>query len=102
MNTLAKREVFMIGEKIFLLLGVMCLFFVFFGKKRGKIFEWLSFLWLRIAASVLVLYGLHIAATYFSVQIVVNIFTIACVVLLGLPGLGVVLFISALDFLKVL
>ena len=87
------------GETFFLLLGVACLLLFFIGKKkRGKFYEVISFWWLRLAVSVLLLYLVHLIGMYFSIFVAINMFAIACVLLLRLPGLVVVIVASVVNF----
>ena len=76
-------------------MGIACLlFFLLARKKRGVILEFISILWFRVAASIFGLYIFHLIAAYFTIQVVVNLFAVACVAILGIPGFIVVIFAS--------
>ena len=63
----------------------------------GKVIEVFSIFWFRAALGVFGLYILHIGASYLSIQVIINVFSIGCVAILGLPGLVVVCIASVLN-----
>ena len=85
-------------EIVIFLFVSMCLLFYFLSKKkRGYFTEIISVWWFKLALSVLFLYGIHLLGLLFSVVVYINIFTIACVTLLGFPGILVVIATSVIN-----
>lgn len=92
--------VVIIEEKYLLLLCIACLFVLFlyvFRKQLNVLAGIFSIVWLRVAFSMFAIYIVHIVAAQFAVQVVINAFAIACVVLLGIPGVFVVGLVSVIQ-----
>ena len=83
------------------LIGAICLLLFFtllIGRnyKKGIWLERLSVFWFRFAMSILVLYIIHLAFSYYGTEVTINLFSILIVTVLGFSGIGVVLFLSFL------
>ncbi|WP_332651349.1 pro-sigmaK processing inhibitor BofA family protein [Lysinibacillus sp. 54212] len=80
-------------------LGAVCmlLFFVLLigrNYKEGVWLERLSLFWFRFAWSVLLLFILHLVLANFNMIVPINLFSIATITILGLPGILTVVFIA--------
>ena len=83
------------------LIGAICLllfFVLLIGRKykNGVWLERLSVFWFRFAISIFVLYIIHLAFSYYGMEVTINLFSILIVTVLGFSGIGVVLFLSFL------
>jgi inhibitor of the pro-sigma K processing machinery len=76
-------------------IGIILLLFLFLNKQsKMKVVELFSVWWFRIAMAFVVLFGMHVIASFFGFNVPVNIISGLMIATLGIPGILSVLLIS--------